>query len=325
LSQLDLLYLAQPLMVIAATTALLLLYHRKRLLTSAVIWLSLLAYFLAIGGKILFQLAVAAPSDLLGQGLYYGLQTAILEVGLAYLFARQAVARALISVEQAPAYGAGLAFWENGVLLGVPSIVELVAVISTGGAGLPSGSLGQVVQLVAFGTLERVSSILVHFSWGILVVVAAVSKKSRFLLVALPMGLIDALVPVAPTLGLAGFETLVFALSVLCLAVTYLMTREGWPTFWGAAKGPSPSISPSLLGPPPPTLGPSAAGSLTRPGMIHAQCPKCRAVFEAPWNPFLPHMGPLELRKCPACGKRSFMPSGVADPLTWPPGKQRLP
>jgi hypothetical protein len=232
MNSIDLVYLAQPLAIVAATSLLLVRYYRARLLSVDVIEFSALAYFLAIVGKVFFQLAVAPPASLAGQGLYYGLQTVFLEVGLAYVFVRYAVEHGLIRVDQAPAYGAGLAFWENGVLLGLLALPGLVAEISAGGSGLPSGSVVHVVAWVALGTLERVSSVLLHFSWGILVVVAAASNRVKFLLAALPMGLVDFLVPFAPSLPLWEFETAVFALALAGLTVTYLLTREEWPDFW---------------------------------------------------------------------------------------------
>jgi hypothetical protein len=238
----DLLDLIQPLLVILVSALLLLVYFRRSLLTGAIIWSSFLAYFLAIAGKEAFQLAVPVPSDLVVAGVYYGLQTVFLEVGLAYVFARWAISRDRIRAEQAPAYGAALAFWENGVLLGVLAIPGLIAIILTGGSGLP-GSWGGVLELVALGTVERVGSILVHFSWGILVVVAAASRRARYLLVALPMGFVDFLVPFAPSLGLPAFEGIAFGLALLSLAVTYAMTKDEWPTLWQRPRGPPVPLS----------------------------------------------------------------------------------
>ncbi len=51
---------------------------------------------------------------------------------------------------------------------------------------------------------------------------------------------------------------------------------------------------------------------------MRAKCPKCGAVFEVPWHPTLVHIGSIKLLKCPACGKRSMMHTGVKDPVTWP-------
>jgi predicted RNA-binding Zn-ribbon protein involved in translation (DUF1610 family) len=50
-----------------------------------------------------------------------------------------------------------------------------------------------------------------------------------------------------------------------------------------------------------------------------AKCPKCGAVFDASRSLSLVHLGPMRQLKCPACGKISFMNTGVNEPLTWPP------
>jgi hypothetical protein len=331
----DLLYFIQPVVIILATSLLLVWYYRKKLLTSMILWFSLIAYFTAIISKEAIQLAVYAygmtPSNPFVLGAYYGLQTVFLEVGLAYLFARNAFQKRLIRVEQAPAYGASLAFWENGVLLGILALPGLAVVIVGGGTGLSSGSLAYVLQSVALGTLERVSSILAHFSWGILTVVAVFTKKNKYLAVALPMGLIDFLVPFASSMNLLAFELMVFAFAALCLVVTYIMTKDEWPLFWGsqvgspsAVEGAIPSIPISYGSASIPGSPGSEAPSNSNEEVHNARCPKCEAVFEAEWSPFLPHMGPLVLRKCPACGKRSFMESNVDSTLTWPIEDKRL-
>jgi hypothetical protein len=301
----DLLFLVSPLVIIGATSGLLYLYMRGRLLNGAVLSYSLLAYVLAIGGKVAVQALVPVPADPWAAGVYYGAQTCLLEVGLAYLFARQAIDQGRIRVDQAPAYGVSLAFWENGVLLGVLALPGLWLAIDLGGAGLPSGSVETIAGLVVLGTLERVSSILAHFSWGLLVVAAAASRRSRYLLLALPMGLIDFLVPFASTISLAEFEGIVFALSALCLGVAYLATRGTWPRFWELPPAVRPSeggyyVMPSTYRPVRPPGAPPV-------GAERAQCPSCRVVFPAPWNPLRPHLGSRVLRKCPSCGRWSFL------------------
>lgn len=52
---------------------------------------------------------------------------------------------------------------------------------------------------------------------------------------------------------------------------------------------------------------------------MRAKCPKCGAVFEAEMAFSLVHVGSLKYIKCPACGKRSMMKTGVSDEVTWPP------
>ena len=260
--------------------------------------LSAIAYFVAIIGKVLLQDSLAAggllPSNPSALGVVFGLETSVLEVGLSFLVAQDALEKKRMRIEAAQAYGMGLAFWENGVLLGVFAVPSLTWAILSGSPSLPSGSLSQVLQLVALGTLERASSVLIHFSWGILTVVAAFSTKRWYLYVALPMGFMDALVPFAPSLGLPAFEFVVFALSGTSLLVTYGLTKRAWPMIWGDVV-PRDSF----------------ASSQVEVATTNTRCLKCGAIFQAEWNPFLPHFGSSVLRKCPACKRWSFTEVGA--------------
>ena len=83
----------------------------------------------------------------------------------------------------------------------------------------------QALGSVALGTLERISSILFHFSWGYLCVLAAVYKKKRLFLIALPMGFVDFLVPFATPGNLMLFEAAVFTLSVVSFLVAWYATK----------------------------------------------------------------------------------------------------
>ncbi len=177
-----------------------------------------------------------------GLGLYYGLQTVIFEVGGAFLVAYFMVRWNRMFAKDAEGYGISLAFWENGALLGVLSLINLLAdyiILSTNTSlagtlytqlinaqpGLFNQTLA-VLPSVGLGTLERFSSLLFHFSWGYLCVVAAVTRKKQYFYLALPMGLIDALVPFAGTIGLIKFELLIFALGVIAVAVAMLATKK---------------------------------------------------------------------------------------------------
>jgi hypothetical protein len=51
----------------------------------------------------------------------------VFEVCLAYLVAWYVVSHGMLERKDAEAYGAGLAFWENAVLLGILSLISLVA------------------------------------------------------------------------------------------------------------------------------------------------------------------------------------------------------
>ena len=88
--------------------------------------------------------------DLVGLGIYYGLQTVVFEVGLAYIIAWYAISKGGMGKDDAEAYGAGLAFWENAVLLGILPLLALtvyVIILSTG--------TGQAQML--YGQLESTS------------------------------------------------------------------------------------------------------------------------------------------------------------------------
>jgi hypothetical protein len=78
---------------------------------------------------------------------------------------------------------------------------------------------------VALGTLERTSSIMLHSAWGYLCALAAVSRKRVLFIIALPMGLVDFLVPFADSIGVALFELMVFVLAVLSVCVAWYAPR----------------------------------------------------------------------------------------------------
>jgi hypothetical protein len=88
----------------------------------------------------------------------------------------------------------------------------------------------QALPLVALGTLERFSSLLIHLAFGWLCLVSAVSGRKRFFLVALPMGLVDALVPFAGEVPLWVFELGLFAFALVCVLIAWRISRgEGGP------------------------------------------------------------------------------------------------
>jgi hypothetical protein len=84
----------------------------------------------------------------------------------------------------------------------------------------------QAFGTVAIGTIERISSIMFHFAWGYLCVMAAVYSKKRLFLIALPMGFVDFLVPFAAQGNIILFEGVVFALAVLSVFVAWYATKQ---------------------------------------------------------------------------------------------------
>jgi hypothetical protein len=242
------LFLLQPLIVFAFSGALVVYWHFRRSLRWKVLFYALAAYGGAIASKSILQFFTASSvtgtfgSVSVAVGLYFGLQTVVFEVGGAFLVAWLMVSWNRMSANDTEGYGIGLAFGENGLVLGILSLVNLLTyyiVLSTNTPiaanlltqlmnsqpGLFSQS-PNVLLHVGLGVLERVSSLLFHFSWGYLCVVAAAFRKKKYFYLALPMGLVDVLVPFAETIGLVKFELLIFGLGILTIIVAMVAAKS---------------------------------------------------------------------------------------------------
>ena len=248
MQNIDPLFIIEPVIVIGFSVGTVLYWNRKHGFSRAVLGLSLLAYGGAIGLKVLFQyltapaFLTASQSSVWLLGLYLGLQTVIFEVAGAFLVARFAISRGKMKRNDAVAYGLGLAFWENGVFLGVIALLSTISyfiVLSQGGQAAESMytllsttqpqlfySPQAALPLIGWGLLERVSSLMAHLSWGYLCVKSAAQHRREYLLLALPMGLIDFLVPFVQILTLPLFEILVFMLAAVCVLVSVYATRR---------------------------------------------------------------------------------------------------
>ncbi|MCL5440006.1 MAG: hypothetical protein M1595_03770 [Candidatus Thermoplasmatota archaeon] len=230
-----------PVLAIIASILLLLIIRKKSNLRAVVIVFALISYAAAIALKEIVQyFSLIFIYNHFGKmsiltGLYFGIQTSIFEVIGAYLIALLVARKALISERDADAYGGSLAFWENAVLLGALPLFSLLVDYFLIASGSALGSLVyselkasdpglfysplSVLPDVLLGALERLSSILAHYSWGFLTLSAVVLKKKKLLYIAIPMGLIDALVPFEPLMGIDLFEGVVFAFSVFFLFI----------------------------------------------------------------------------------------------------------
>jgi len=249
LQDIDPILLLQPALSFVIATAILLYWWRTRSFRAVALFLGAGSYFIAIAAKEVIN--VTEYGDMVSTfgaqsvpvALLLGLETVLLEVGLAYLFAVYGAKTRGMKVSDAVPYGIGLAFWENGVLVGVLSVFNLGVVYlillsssplaatvyqqlqsSSPGLFLPPVSL---LPGILLGTLERVSSEMAHVAWGILVALSAVSGKKKYLAFALPMGLLDALVPFA-SYNIYVFEGGVFLLSAgfLFVAAKSLSTES---------------------------------------------------------------------------------------------------
>ena len=236
-------------MVVGFSFGLIVYWHYRRKLTR---W-DLLFSFVAYAGAIALKYAVQIPTiqsfesatggNPLAMGVYYGSQTVFFEVGGAYLVARYAIRRQKLGQADAAGYGLGLALWENGVLIGLVTLLNFVTyyAILSSGAGTLSQTLydallksepglfkapGSALPLISLDILERVSSLLAHFSWGYLAVLSVIFKRKLFLAAALPMGLIDFFVPFASSIGVLEFELLIFFLSVFFFLLAITLARK---------------------------------------------------------------------------------------------------
>ena len=248
LQNIDPVFMLQPAVVIVVCTLLLVYWHRRHGFDVTVLAYSFVAYAVAIGLKYAVQLpTIDAVTNYFGQqsvglGIYYGAQTMFFEVGMAYLVASYGVRKGKLGKKEAEGYGAGLAFWENAALLGALPLINLVAYYSILSANtslaqnvynlLRSSSPGlfdpvsQAFVSVALGTIERFSSILLHFAWGYLCMMAAVYSRRRLFLVALPMGFVDFLVPFASTIGDVFYEGVVSAIGVAAVLAAWQAVKH---------------------------------------------------------------------------------------------------
>jgi len=246
LQNISLLNFLQPAVTILFSFGLV-IYWSKHTFSRYVLIYSLLAYAGAIAAKVVLQTFTASAfsamfqGDLVILGLYFGLQTVFFEVGGAFLVAKYSVSRGKMNKRDAEAYGLGLALWENGIVLGILPVINLIIYFATLSSNTPASQAlyselvkiqpqlfdpNQVLLTAPFGLLERVSSLLVHFSWGVLCVLSAVHHERKFLLFALPMGLIDLFVPFARRMPLTAFEIMILMFALVCLWVAVAVRRR---------------------------------------------------------------------------------------------------
>lgn len=242
-------YILSPLIPVIFSFALLFYWRYRKKFKWIILVYALIAYAAAIFAKSVFQyLTASAFIDHFGRvsiptGLYYGLQTSFLEVGLAYLVIRYAISTKKYDSSYSSGYGISLSFWENGVLLGLYPLLNIVlsyVLIATN-----PGSIGQLISetlknnnpslfnstmqalpLIGLSGLERLSSLLAHYSWGVLVFLSVVRKKPLYFFIAFPMSLIDALVPFVSEIGIYLFELIIFLLALLFLSIALLVARR---------------------------------------------------------------------------------------------------
>ena len=243
----DILYVIQPVIVIVIASLLMFHWYLKRRFHAAVFLYSLIAYGSAIALKYAVQIPTVDAmtsyfgAHSVGLGFYYGLQTVFFEVGLAFMVAWFAVKRGTLEKKDAEAYGSGLAFWENAVLLSALSLINLISyysILSSNtalaqtlynqlNANVPQlfAPASEALRSVALGVVERTSSIIIHLAWGYLCFMAAFYHRRRLFLIALPMGFIDFLVPFAQN-AVVIFEAAIFVLSTISILTAWYITKD---------------------------------------------------------------------------------------------------
>jgi len=203
-----------------------------------IIAISALAYFLAIVAKVLIESPSSnfiLSSPLYIQAIFYGSLTAIFEVGFAFLFPllfQSSLKK--YNKRLAISYGAMLAFWENAVLLGISGLIQVAsllylqshnpALVQQAIQAQPSLAYPtpQLLPLIGFGALERISSFLAHTAWGSLGYYYLFRRSKSLFLIAL-LGYIDALVPLIQhnVIPLSLFEILIFVISLIGFLLAY--------------------------------------------------------------------------------------------------------
>lgn len=248
MQNIDSIFILQPVIIIIICSAFLVYWYFKRRFHLMVLAYSMVAYAVAITLKYAVQIPTINividnfGSHSIALGMYYGFQTVFFEVGLAFIVAWYAFSHGKIERKDAEAYGSGLAFWENAGLLGILSLINLIvywSILQTNtslaqtlynqlNTNAPDlfAPASQALGIVAIGTVERISSIMFHFAWGYLCVMAAVYRKKWLFLIALPMGFVDFLVPFAAPGNIILFEGVVFALASLSVFVAWYATKK---------------------------------------------------------------------------------------------------
>jgi hypothetical protein len=248
MQNINILYLLQPIIVIAISSLLLFCWRRKRHFSWKVLIFSLPAYAGAIALKIAVQMPTidyVRASGPVALGAYFGVQTVIFETGLAFLIAWIAIRYHELGKKDGEGYASGLAFWENAGLLGILQVINLATYyivlssnmslaqplyeqLMTSAPGL-FVSNAEALSSVAIGVFERMSSMIAHFACGYLCFMAVYHRKPRLFLLALPMmGILDALIPFV---GDSLSSLIIFEIGVFALSVTFLLIA------WYATKG----------------------------------------------------------------------------------------
>ncbi|AOL16637.1 hypothetical protein BFU36_07910 [Sulfolobus sp. A20] len=140
------------------------------------------SYFTAITAKEITQLSFHSffitPS--IPTYLSYGLLTAVLEPGFAYIYL--VVFKPKLDIQLGLSYGVYLAFYENAILLGLLLFPDYLIL------NIPFS-----LTLLISHIMDRLSSLILHLFWGFSSVLAIMKKDIKYLLISMPYGMVDSL------------------------------------------------------------------------------------------------------------------------------------
>lgn len=189
------------------------------------------AYFLAIAGKVIVEGSFPFFFNRHSILTYaaYGVLTAVLEIGLAYLFVR------FYKGEFRPwkgwAYGSYLAFFENAIYIGILSLFTLLAYqfLVSGTPGQDPYSADYLLTSIPVG-FERLTSFVAHAVWGYIAFFAAAKKKPFYVLLALPLASIDSVAAWWDLTHAISYPLLItiLLLFVIALSATLLISSGMW-------------------------------------------------------------------------------------------------
>lgn len=83
-------------------------------------------------------------------------------------------------------YGVALAFWENAVLLGLLSLPYAFILNNT-------VVLTTLLQLIITKIVDRTSSLLLHYSWGVTACLSHRKNNIKYIIVTAPFGFVDSI------------------------------------------------------------------------------------------------------------------------------------
>jgi hypothetical protein len=138
------------------------------------------AYISAIIGKAVIQVSFLSffLTPQIPTYIAYGILTTIFEPGLAYLFSR-------FIKENPKTYGIGLAFWENVIFEGLLELPNAFIATTT--------TVLSLSYIVAIKIMDRTSSLLIHYSWGVSAYYSFWRKELKYIISMAPLGMVDSL------------------------------------------------------------------------------------------------------------------------------------